>query len=205
MEEKVAVIGLGYVGLPVALAFARKFNGAVGFDIHQEKVDELRRGFDRNHEVPAEVLKSTTLNMTADPKALVGRIVFYVVAVPTPVDSNNVPDLTPVMKASETVGKSTRQGWPLRRSESTVYPGVGEDVCGSILEKLSGLKCGSTPTLRLLLRSGLTPATRSTLSSGSPRSSPGRTARRSIVSPLPTARSSTPASTARRASRSRRP
>src|SRR3954464_6464700 len=79
MEERIAVIGLGYVGLPVALAFARKFPGTVGFDIHSEKVDELRRGFDRNHEVPAEVLSKTTLNMTSDPKALAG-VTFFVVA-----------------------------------------------------------------------------------------------------------------------------
>jgi UDP-N-acetyl-D-galactosamine dehydrogenase len=145
MEEKVAVIGLGYVGLPVALAFARKFNGAVGFDIHQEKVDELRRGYDRNHEVPAEVLKASTLNMTADPKALVGRT-FYVVAVPTPVDNNNVPDLTPVVKASETVGKAIGKG-SIVVFESTVYPGVTEEICGPILEKMSGLKCGVDFTL----------------------------------------------------------
>jgi UDP-N-acetyl-D-galactosamine dehydrogenase len=145
MDEKVAVIGLGYVGLPVALAFARKFPGCVGFDIHKEKVDELRRGFDRNHEVPAEVLKNSTLNMTSDPKALEG-ITFYVVAVPTPVDGNNVPDLTPVVKASETVGKALSKGGVVVY-ESTVYPGVTEDVCGPILEKLSGLKCGKDFTL----------------------------------------------------------
>ncbi|HEY2509802.1 MAG TPA: nucleotide sugar dehydrogenase [Polyangiaceae bacterium] len=145
MDEKVAVIGLGYVGLPVALAFARKFPGCVGFDIHKEKVDELRRGYDRNHEVPAEVLKSSTLNMTADPKDLVGRT-FFVVAVPTPVDSNNVPDLTPVVKSSETVGRALSKG-AVVVYESTVYPGVTEDICGPILEKMSGLKCGTDFTL----------------------------------------------------------
>ena len=145
MDEKVAVIGLGYVGLPVALAFARKFPGCVGFDIHKEKVDELRRGYDRNHEVPAEVLKSTSLNMTADPKDLQGRT-FYVVAVPTPVDNNNVPDLTPVVKASETVGRALSKG-AVVVYESTVYPGVTEDICGPILEKMSGLKCGTDFTL----------------------------------------------------------
>jgi UDP-N-acetyl-D-galactosamine dehydrogenase len=104
MSEKIAVIGLGYVGLPVALAFARKFPGTVGFDVYQEKVAELNRGYDRNHEVPAEVLKSTSLKMTHDMKDLEG-VTFFVVAVPTPVDKNNVPDLTPVVKASEKVGK----------------------------------------------------------------------------------------------------
>src|SRR5579862_1745262 len=128
MEERVAVIGLGYVGLPVALAFARKFAGAVGFDIHKEKVDELRRGYDRNHEVPADVLKASSLNMTSDPKELVGRT-FFVVAVPTPVDGNNVPDLTPVVKASETVARALSKG-AVVVYESTVYPGVTEDVCG---------------------------------------------------------------------------
>src|SRR5205085_11340045 len=93
MKERIAVIGLGYVGLPVALAFARKFPDSIGFDIHQEKVDELRRGYDRNHEVPAEVLTSSTLNMTSNPKDL-ENVTFFVVAVPTPVDKNNVPDLT---------------------------------------------------------------------------------------------------------------
>src|SRR6516165_7985707 len=100
MMEKIAVIGLGYVGLPVALAFARKFPGTVGFDIYAEKVAELRRGYDRNHEVPQEVLKASTLNMTSNPDDLRG-VTFFVVAVPTPVDANNVPDLTPVVKASE--------------------------------------------------------------------------------------------------------
>ena len=140
MEERIAVIGLGYVGLPVALAFARKFPGTVGFDIHQEKVDELRRGHDRNHEVPSEVLTKTSLNMTANPKDLDG-VTFFVVAVPTPVDKNNVPDLTPVEKATETVGKVLKKG-AVVVFESTVYPGVTEEVCGPILEKLSGLKRG---------------------------------------------------------------
>jgi len=137
MSEKIAVIGLGYVGLPVALAFARKFPGTVGFDVYQEKVAELNRGYDRNHEVPESVLKSTTLQMTHDMKDLEG-VTFFVVAVPTPVDKNNVPDLTPVVKASETVGRALKKGGVVVY-ESTVYPGVTEDVCGPILEKISGL------------------------------------------------------------------
>ena len=137
MNEKIAVIGLGYVGLPVALAFARKYPGAIGFDIHKEKVDELKRGFDRNLEVPKEVLEKTTLAMTCDPKDLEG-VTFFVVAVPTPVDKNNVPDLTPVEKASETVGKVLKKG-AVVVYESTVYPGVTEDICGPILAKVSGL------------------------------------------------------------------
>jgi UDP-N-acetyl-D-galactosamine dehydrogenase len=141
MDEKVAVIGLGYVGLPVALAFARKFPGCVGFDIHKEKVEELRRGYDRNHEVPEAVLKASTLDMTSDVAAL-KTCTFFVVAVPTPVDSNNVPDLTPVVRASETVAKGLTKG-AVVVYESTVYPGVTEEVCGPILEKGSGLKCGT--------------------------------------------------------------
>jgi UDP-N-acetyl-D-galactosamine dehydrogenase len=138
MNERIAVIGLGYVGLPVALAFARKYPGTIGFDIHRDKVDELNRGYDRNKEVPEEVLKKTSLKMTCDPKELDG-VTFFVVAVPTPVDKNNVPDLTPVEKASETVGKVLKKG-AVVVYESTVYPGVTEDICGPILAKLSGLK-----------------------------------------------------------------
>ena len=136
-QDKIAVIGLGYVGLPVALAFAKKFPGAIGFDIHEAKVAELKRGYDRNHEVPEEVLKSTKLEMTAD-MAKLATATFYVVAVPTPVDENNVPDLTPVVKASETVGKVLKKG-DVVVYESTVYPGVTEEICGPVLCKVSGL------------------------------------------------------------------
>jgi UDP-N-acetyl-D-galactosamine dehydrogenase len=135
--ERIAVIGLGYVGLPVALGFARKFDDVVGFDIHVEKVAELKRGYDRNHEVGEDVLKSTKLKITSDPKDLEGRT-FFVVAVPTPVDQNNVPDLTPVVKSSETVAKYLSKG-AVVVYESTVYPGVTEDICGPILAKVSGL------------------------------------------------------------------
>ena len=140
MSERVAVIGLGYVGLPVALAFARKFPDTVGFDVHREKVKELQGGFDRNDEQPPEVLNATTLKITSDPGDLVG-CTFFVVAVPTPVDKNNVPDLGPVERASETVGKAIAPG-AVVVYESTVYPGVTEDVCGPILERASGLKRG---------------------------------------------------------------
>jgi UDP-N-acetyl-D-glucosamine/UDP-N-acetyl-D-galactosamine dehydrogenase len=140
MQERIAVMGLGYVGLPVALAFARKFPGAIGFDVNKEKVDELRRGHDRNLEVPEDVLKATTLKITSDLADLKG-VTFFVVAVPTPVDHNNVPDLTPVVKASETVAKVLSKG-AVVVYESTVYPGVTEEVCGPLLAKLSGLVCG---------------------------------------------------------------
>jgi UDP-N-acetyl-D-galactosamine dehydrogenase len=137
MSERIAIVGLGYVGLPVALAFARKFPGTIGFDIHKEKVEELRRGYDRNHEHSEDVLKKTPLKMTSEPKDLEG-CTFFVVAVPTPVDKNNVPDLTPVVKASETVGKALGKG-AVVVYESTVYPGVTEDICGPILTRVSGL------------------------------------------------------------------
>jgi UDP-N-acetyl-D-galactosamine dehydrogenase len=140
MTERIAVLGLGYVGLPVALAFARKFPDVVGFDIHAEKVAELQRGFDRNHEQSAEVLKATKLRMTSNPADLMDRT-FIVVAVPTPVDANNVPDLTPVERASVTAGKALSRG-AVVVFESTVYPGVTEDICGPILERESGLKQG---------------------------------------------------------------
>ncbi len=145
MQERIAVIGLGYVGLPVALAFARKFPGAIGFDVNNEKVDELRRGYDRNQEVPEDVLKTSSLKITSDLADLKG-VTFFVVAVPTPVDHNNVPDLTPVVKASETVAKALSKG-AVVVYESTVYPGVTEEVCGPLLAKLSGLTCGKDFTL----------------------------------------------------------
>ncbi len=140
MKERIGVIGLGYVGLPVALAFARKFPETVGFDIHREKVDELRRGHDRNHEQSADTLRSTTLRVTSDPEDL-RPCTLFVVAVPTPVDHNNVPDLSPVERASETVGRVLAKGSAVVY-ESTVYPGVTEDVCGPILARASGLTQG---------------------------------------------------------------
>ena len=140
MSERIGIIGLGYVGLPVALAFARKFPGSVGFDLHREKVDELKRGYDRNHEQPEELLRATSLKITSNPADLKG-CTFFVVAVPTPVDGNNVPDLTPVERASETVGSALSSG-AVVVFESTVYPGVTEEVCGPILERTSGLRRG---------------------------------------------------------------
>jgi UDP-N-acetyl-D-glucosamine/UDP-N-acetyl-D-galactosamine dehydrogenase len=137
VQERIAVIGLGYVGLPVALAFARRFAGAVGFDVDGEKVAELRRGFDRNREVSQAELAGSSLKITGDLADLKG-VTFFVVAVPTPVDHNNVPDLTSLVRASETVGKSLDRG-AVVVYESTVYPGVTEEVCGPILAKVSGL------------------------------------------------------------------
>ena len=140
-EERIGVVGLGYVGLPVALAFARAYEHVVGFDIHEAKVAELKRGHDRNGELAPEVLKRTKLRMTSDPKDLEG-CTFFVVAVPTPVDINNVPDLSPVLGATQVVGRALSKG-AVVVYESTVYPGVTEDVAGPALEAASGLKRGS--------------------------------------------------------------
>ena len=137
MAERIAVVGLGYVGLPVALAFARKFPGTIGFDINEAKVKELASGFDRTGEIDKATLTGAGLEMTADPAKLKAAT-FFVVAVPTPVDLDNRPDLTPVVKASETVGRVLKKG-DVVVYESTVYPGVTEDICGPILAKVSGL------------------------------------------------------------------
>ncbi len=139
-SERIATIGLGYVGLPVALAFARRFPDAVGFDISERRIRELREGIDRTNEVEPEALRTTTLRFTSDP-AEVGQPTFIVVTVPTPIDGNRQPDLTPVAKASETVGRLLTKG-AVVVYESTVYPGVTEEFCGPILERVSGLKQG---------------------------------------------------------------
>jgi UDP-N-acetyl-D-galactosamine dehydrogenase len=139
-QEKIAVIGLGYVGLPVALSFGRKLP-TVGFDIRKKRVDDLLAGKDETAEVTLEQLHSATkLVMTADPAQL-ASCTFFIVAVPTPIDKNNRPDLTPMISASRTVGPHLKKG-DIVCYESTVYPGVTEDICGPILEQLSGLKSG---------------------------------------------------------------
>jgi UDP-N-acetyl-D-galactosamine dehydrogenase len=138
MKEKISIIGLGYVGLPVALAFARRFPHAVGFDINCTRVDELKRGVDRNNETASAELLESSLEFSCDAKDLASTT-FFVVTVPTPVDQNNVPDLTPVVKATEFVAHHITPG-AIVCYESTVYPGATEEVCGPILEKVSGLK-----------------------------------------------------------------
>jgi UDP-N-acetyl-D-glucosamine/UDP-N-acetyl-D-galactosamine dehydrogenase len=137
---KVAVIGLGYVGLPVALEFASKFHNTVGFDINVQKVTQLRGGVDVTGEISETVLHNTLLNISCDPADLIDCN-FFVVAVPTSVDKHHRPDLTPLIKASEFIGKVMGKGATVVY-ESTVYPGVTEEVCGPILEKVSGLKQG---------------------------------------------------------------
>jgi UDP-N-acetyl-D-galactosamine dehydrogenase len=140
MGERIAVIGLGYVGLPVALAFARKFANTVGFDVNEARVASLRSGVDATREVSAVALTNSTLEITADPKALRGAT-FFVVAVPTPIDAEHRPDLTLVLKASASVGAALSPGGVVVY-ESTVYPGITEDVCGPALESASGLVRG---------------------------------------------------------------
>ncbi len=140
MSEKIAVIGLGYVGLPVAVALGKKFDGTVGFDINQSRIDELKRGHDRTNEVGDADLKATKINYTSVLSDM-NDCTFYIVTVPTPIDENNQPDLTPVRKACETIGQILKKG-SVVVFESTVYPGVTEEYCGPILEKLTGLKSG---------------------------------------------------------------
>jgi UDP-N-acetyl-D-galactosamine dehydrogenase len=140
MEEKVGVVGLGYVGLPVALAFARHFAGTVGFDIDDRRVEELRHGLDRNGDQDQKALQGTTLRVTSDAEELRG-CTFFVLAVPTPVDQENRPDLSPVVWASKTVGQ-VLSGGEVVVYESTVYPGVTEQICGPALERESGLRAG---------------------------------------------------------------
>ncbi len=137
----VAIIGLGYVGLPLAVAIA-KHMPAIGFDIDQGRVDELKRGHDRTDEVDEDRLRASTLKYTTNPADMAAADMF-IVTVPTPVDRWNQPDLTPVRAACDTVGKVLRKGsGAVVVFESTVYPGVTEDICGPLLEEISGLKRG---------------------------------------------------------------
>jgi UDP-N-acetyl-D-galactosamine dehydrogenase len=139
MNERVAVIGLGYVGLPLAVALARRMP-TVGFDIDADRVAELAAGRDRTNEVDDATLAASTLLRTADPAALRGCSMF-IVTVPTPVDAANRPDLTAVRAACRTVGAAIGAG-AIMVLESTVYPGVTEQVCGPEIERVSGLACG---------------------------------------------------------------
>jgi UDP-N-acetyl-D-glucosamine/UDP-N-acetyl-D-galactosamine dehydrogenase len=140
MQERIAVIGLGYVGLPIALAFARRFPNTVGFDLSGERVASLQRGHDETHEVDPETLAASSLEITTDAAAL-RDTTFFVIAVPTPIDGDHRPDLTAVVSASATIGAFLRPG-SVVVYESTVYPGVTEDVCGPVLERASGLVRG---------------------------------------------------------------
>lgn len=137
-KEKLALVGLGYVGMPIAVEFAKHIN-VIGFDINEKRVNEYRNGIDSTNEV-GEAIKKTTVDFTADPTRL-KEARFIIVAVPTPVKEDNSPDLAPVEGASRTVGQNLTPG-TIVVFESTVYPGVTEDICIPIIEKESGLKCG---------------------------------------------------------------
>ena len=137
-ELKIAIIGLGYVGLPLAVEFGKK-SSVIGFDINHSRIDELKRGEDHTLEVSSDDLKKADqLNFSANLHDL-KEANFFIVTVPTPVDQVNRPDLTPLKKASETVGQALKKG-DIVVYESTVYPGATEEVCIPILEKISGLK-----------------------------------------------------------------
>ncbi len=144
-RRRIAVIGLGYVGLPAAVAFARAGFTVIGFEIDATRVAELREGKDRTREVTAEELRSLDLYVTTDVEDL-KKADFFIVTVPTPIDDALVPDLGAVHAASRTVGKALKKG-DIVVYESTVYPGCTEDECGPILEKASGLKAGADFTL----------------------------------------------------------
>lgn len=138
-EEKLALIGLGYVGMPIAVAFSKKLD-VIGFDLNQEKINLYKSGVDPTKEVGDEGIKNCTVEFTADEKQL-REAKFLIVAVPTPINTDHTPNLTPVIGASEIIGRNLTKD-TIVVYESTVYPGVTEDVCIPILERESGLKCG---------------------------------------------------------------
>ena len=138
-EEKISLVGLGYVGMPIAVAFAKKVD-VIGFDLNKKKIELYKSGIDPTNEVGNDAIKNTTVEFTADETKL-REAKFHIVAVPTPVNDDHTPDLTPVEGASQIVGRNLTKG-SIVVYESTVYPGVTEDVCVPILEKESGLKCG---------------------------------------------------------------
>jgi UDP-N-acetyl-D-galactosamine dehydrogenase len=138
-EEKISVVGLGYVGMPIAVAFAKKVD-VIGFDLNKKKIELYKAGIDPTNEVGNDGIKKTTVEFTADETRL-KEAKFHIVAVPTPINSDKTPDLSPVEGASRTVGRNLTKG-SIVVYESTVYPGVTEDICVPILEEESGLKCG---------------------------------------------------------------
>jgi UDP-N-acetyl-D-galactosamine dehydrogenase len=138
-ESKVAVVGLGYVGLPIALAFARKVQ-VIGFDIHEGRIQMMQQSIDPSNELASSVFDHCDISFTSSIDDL-RQAHFYIIAVPTPVDAHNVPDLTPVLRASETIGKVVKKG-DYVVFESTVYPGCTEEDCLPVIEKISGLKAG---------------------------------------------------------------
>ena len=138
-EVKISLVGLGYVGMPIAVAFAKKTN-VIGFDTSKAKIELYKKGIDPTREVGDEVIRDTTVEFTADPSKL-KEAKFHIVAVPTPVNLDHTPNLTPIIEASKILGRNLTEG-SIVVYESTVYPGVTEEICLPILEKESGLKCG---------------------------------------------------------------
>ncbi|MBQ3790741.1 MAG: nucleotide sugar dehydrogenase, partial [Lachnospiraceae bacterium] len=138
-EEALSLVGLGYVGMPIAHAFAKSMR-VIGFDNSEKKIALYRSGVDPTNEVGDEEIKKTSIEFTSDPSRL-SEAKFHIVAVPTPVNDDHTPDLTPVESASRTLGQHLTKG-SIVVYESTVYPGVTEDICVPILERESGLKCG---------------------------------------------------------------
>ena len=139
-KDKLSLVGLGYVGMPIAIEFAKRGVKVIGFDLNAAKIETYKSGIDPTHEVGDEAIQNTTVEFTADETRL-GEAKFHIVAVPTPVNDDHTPDLTPVEGASQILGRNLTKG-SIVVFESTVYPGVTEDVCVPILEKESGLKCG---------------------------------------------------------------
>lgn len=138
-EEKLSLIGLGYVGMPIAVAFAEKVD-VIGFDLNNEKIELYKKGIDPTNEVGDAIIKATTVHFTSDETEL-KKAKFHIIAVPTPVNQDKTPDLSPVISASQILGRNLTKG-SIVVYESTVYPGVTEEICIPILEKESGLKCG---------------------------------------------------------------
>lgn len=139
-EEKLALIGLGYVGMPIAVAFAAKGLDVIGFDVNKEKNELYKSGIDPTKEVGDDIIKNTTVQFTSDETKL-REAKFFIIAVPTPINADHTPDLAPVIRASEIVGRNLMKG-SIVVYESTVYPGVTEDICIPVLEQESGMKCG---------------------------------------------------------------
>ena len=139
-KTALAVVGLGYVGMPLAVAFAKKGLRVIGFDLNKHKIAAYKSGVDPTREVGDEAIAATSMEFTFDETRLRDAS-FFVVAVPTPVNADHTPDLSPVEGASRIIGRNLKKG-SIVVYESTVYPGVTEDVCVPILERESGLKCG---------------------------------------------------------------
>lgn len=138
-EEKISLVGLGYVGMPIAVAFSKKVK-VIGYDLNAKKIEQYKNGIDPTNEVGGDAIQACSVEFTADETKL-REAKFHIVAVPTPVNDDHTPDLTPVEGASRTVGRNLTKG-SVVVYESTVYPGVTEDICVPILERESGLKCG---------------------------------------------------------------